>query len=259
MKPVVIIFAVLVVLLLLVLLPLVLWSTTSTAAPAVKLPTPNGWDTYVRIGLEIRLPEPKGSEYTAVEALNIVQAHQEQLQALEEARTQAFVVPYSEASGPTQNSVYGAIRNCFRLWLAQAKVAEEEERWNDAATIQFKIVKESRKLHNNGTLLTCLIASAYETAGSEGMVRIAANLTPEQAKLWSVSWTQLGRMSVADEVIEREKGMSGANGFWGRFRFAMATERIRAQVAEVNARYAAIHRKTEQALAEATRPAPDTN
>ena len=254
MKNIGLVFAVVFLLLLVLLLPMFFWGASAKPMAPVVLPNPNGWDSFNRIGRQINMVQPTGDEgFTADEAAAVMSTNQRFLEELELARDEIFIVPTrtsTDRSDDGYTETLSAIRSCFRLWMAEAGLAEAEERWNEAAEIHLKIVGESRKLHENGTFLTCAIGAAYEKFGSEGLVRVALKLTPSEAQEQLTAWKRRGPTSLPGAVVDREKAMSGRNRIIAKLLGARADELMQ-QMARVNAEYVEGYRMAELALEEA--------
>ncbi|WP_169974784.1 hypothetical protein [Tautonia rosea] len=149
------------------------------------IPDPNGFDLLVRAGLMIEgSPPNEGTidEADPVELRVWVLANQDALELADEGLELPSGVPLSFTQADAEMRELGTLRMLARLMLADAIVAQEEGRIDEAAERCFAILGLSRNGTRNGLLLHALVGVAIERTGVEGLRSLRDDLDMEQCR-----------------------------------------------------------------------------
>lgn len=165
----------------LLLVAIVVALTLSHPAPPLPaLPNPNGYDDFVAAGNMLADTNFDLSTMTTNELRDFVVQHTNALALARRGLTRECRVPLLYS--PT-NTVYfeglGAVKRVAQGLVAQGKVAESENRMDDALDAYLTAIRAGQESDRGGLIINSLVSIAME---SMGIVRIEATLTNLSAK-----------------------------------------------------------------------------
>ncbi len=202
----------------------VVWVSWPAPTPVSEpLPSPNGYDDFVRAG---KLLVSVSSDHTKMppgELRAFVGTNQEPLRLLRLGLTRDCRTPieYTMDFYRQHATELGDLRRLAQLVSAEGRLAEAEARHLHAALSHFDNVKYGRVSAQGGLVIEKLVGIAIESMGILGIERVAGKLSADEAR------TVLGKM------IERDKVPDDPDEFIARDRiFSKQTstlaERLRA-------------------------------
>ena len=196
-------------------------------AARTSLPSPNAYDHYATIGESIgRTPNAE----TASEE-ELAQFVQNQADVLEQIRAglqfeSCVPIEYDSEFLAKDIDRYSSIRQAARFLLADARLAEAQDRTGDAADIYLEVVHLSRQMSHGGLLVHLMMTAAYEGNAWTAIEQLVPSMTSDEKAdfLARLELLPYPRDSM-QEVLVREQTLGDATrGFW---RMLMARNTLR--------------------------------
>ena len=161
--------------------------------PTKKLPSPNGYDFYVKAG-QLLKPAPKDLD-AIFDSQNLPEADWKT--AYPTAKKQAWLAQnagalksmrqgfHYSAQVPPKNSLYSShlsrFRSLARVLVVESRVHSEQGNWGAAARSATDILKLSHSVGRGGALIDALNASAIKSLGLGELARIRPHLHSDEA------------------------------------------------------------------------------
>lgn len=148
----------------------------------IAYPSPNGFDAVIEAGQRMTpLPMDFDSSQDTDALRDYLDANREALALLDQAFGQEYLTRMPADQATDEMFEHGGLlRNAARLLFVRARLAELEGRSGDAADSLTKIAVIGRRSANGGLMIHQLAAIAIERQGLEGLMQVAAKLSPEQ-------------------------------------------------------------------------------
>lgn len=188
------------------------------------LPVPNGYDDIVRASHEVtgQPPGPGSPEAENVAKLKeIVDANQEPLKQARVGLARDSGVPLGSARTDLEPHLHalGEIRKISRLMAAEAKVAESEGRFSDAADSYLDLFRLGDKISAGGVMVDGSLRYAFESMGSVGLSGIRRKLPASDCRRVSQALLTIdnSRESPAHAVARDRMWFNRTAGRWERF------------------------------------------
>lgn len=184
------------------------WIFWPAPAPiAEPLPSPNGYDDFVRAG---KLLAPISSDHTKMpleELRAYVSTNQESLRLLRLGLTRECRRPieYTRDYYQQHAGERGDLRRLAQLVSAEARLVESEGRHVDAAMSQIDNLNYGRVSAHGGLLFEKLAGMAVESIGILGIERVARKLSAAESKTVLEKLIEMdAHPDNPDEFIERD-------------------------------------------------------
>jgi len=176
--------------------------------PAPPLPSPNGYDDFVKAG---KLLDPITSDYSKMppeELRAYVGTNQEPLRLISLGLTRECRKPieYSKVYYQQHGKELSDIKRLTKLISAEGRLAEAEGRHGDAARSHLDNLSLGQLSSNGGLIIEKFVGLAVETIGIFGIERVADRLTSSEARE-IIEGLQASdtRSTAPDEFIARER------------------------------------------------------
>jgi hypothetical protein len=178
---------------------------------AAAYPSPNGIVTLAQAG-ERMTPLPLDFDTTEdVVALKSYLDHNaESLELIDQAMNQESMYPLGSFENMDQSlDMVQNIRGPFRLLVVKARVAELEQRYDDAARIYLQMCELSDKSSRGGVLINEMMATACKGIGFDGLAGLTGHLSDAQRAEARRVAEATGDASIdGDELLDREQEYS---------------------------------------------------
>ncbi len=185
------------------------------SVPPAPLPSPNGYDDYLKAADLLVGEPPKSGNEAQLQAY--VDRNREAFNRLRLALTRESQVPveYTEAYMTNHVARLGHIKNLARALCAEGELAETQNRTNDAATAYIDVVRISHEATRGGLLIDSMVGVAMEAVGLRQLASFAPKLSAAQCRetVKNLEAVQEKRESL-EEVIGRERQCSRKVGGW---------------------------------------------
>ena len=154
---------------------------TPTPIPVVQLPASNGYVELKRIGEELAAIDPLDAD-TASEAVlrKFVDENRQTFNNIQAALAHDSMVPLDYSSEDID--AFSAIHALGRAYLAKGRVAELDQRCDDACDDYLAMAKIAEKSARGGLLIDWLVSSAVLSGGLDGIQRVRAGLSSSQLR-----------------------------------------------------------------------------
>lgn len=211
------ILALVVAIALLIIAPAFIYWRSQTSRPAVNLPTPNTYDLLVQAGSHVGKPPDNIEQATTKELAAFLAANEGVLPLIRQALQHESRVPIDYAADFLSQELdrIRAIRQSFRLLMAEARLAEQQGRNAKAAETYLELIDLSRKMSRGGLLIHLMLGGAYERVAWTGLLRIEPSLSPEEKGRFLVKVESMDdQPDDLDATMERERALSTAVNGW---------------------------------------------
>ena len=191
------------------------------ASPTI--PNPNGYDDLVCAGKLIQSLGPNGGGWHEADLAELRSFAKANKPALERARlglgrdgmanfadTQAGFVVHFEQAGP--------IRSLSRLMLAEARIAEEEGRFGDAARIDFDILEAGQMTTQGALAISATVGWVIQSQALDQLRRLRDHLSNRDLRSGIKHLERLDhRRTPVKALVDRwERWQTYAFPFWQR-------------------------------------------
>lgn len=149
------------------------------------VPDPNGYESLIRAGRIIEGSPPNEGNIDEADPEELrawVLANREALELADEGLELPSGVPLNFTRADVEMQDLGALRMLARLMLAEAIVAQEEGRIDEAADRSLAILRLSRNGTRNGLLIHVLVGFAIERTGIESLRILRDELDEGQSR-----------------------------------------------------------------------------
>ena len=169
---------------LLLALPVYIYFTAQGAPPAVSIPNPNAYDTYVQAGRQITGWPDDVDQADTEQLREFISSNQAALELLQEAAEQECAVPIDldtpfDEMKPLFDEV-GLAKQGQMLLRAAAVLAEREDRPMEAADYYLRMIKNGQRFPSGGVLLHYQMGRAFELLALRPLEALVPKLSPEQ-------------------------------------------------------------------------------
>lgn len=192
-------------------------------APPKPLPNPNGYDTLVQAA---RLTTKSAVDYhklNEAELSAVVEANSNALQLARTALQQESRVPvqYSETYMSAHLEGLAGMKRLANALAAEGRLAEMQNRFNDAARADLDTIRMGVHLHQGGVLIDSLVALAVESIGTANLRAIVPRLDQTTCREAALELEKLDAERVTWQEIMDQESEWGDRTFPGlRFRIA---------------------------------------
>jgi hypothetical protein len=151
--------------------------------PAPPLPSPNGYDDFVKAGKLLDLAWHDYSRMSAEELRAYMRTNQEPLQLVRLGLTRECWKPleYSKKYERSLNEL-SDMKKLAQLISAEGRLGQAEGRYGDAARAHLDNLSLGQLSSNGGLIIDKLVGLAIETTGIVGVERVADRLTAREAR-----------------------------------------------------------------------------
>ncbi len=205
---------------------LTMWGFSTLPATPPKspqIPNPNGYDDLIRAGAAIRGPWPKGGDWKGADLSELrafVDANRPALDLARLGLSRDGLASFddSQAGLAVQMEQQGHIRSLSRLLLAQARIAEEEGRFGDAARIDFDLLEAGQMTTQGALANTAALGWVVQSQALDQLRRLRDHLSARELRPMIEHLERLDqrRTSIQALVDRWERWYLGAFPWWQR-------------------------------------------
>ncbi len=154
------------------------------AAPATPLPSPNGYDDFVKAGSLLFSISEDYRQMSKEDLRSYVTTNQEPLRLVRLGLTRECQAPVDYSMDYMQRQTHAllSIKRLSQLLSAEGRLAEAEERFVDAARVHLDNVRFGHLSANGGLMIEKLLGVAVENLGLGGLERIIGKLDTRQVR-----------------------------------------------------------------------------
>ena len=188
-----------------------LWPAPPSATGAL-LPSPNGYDDFVKAGTMLTTISSDYTEMPMEELKACLSTNQEPLRLVRLGLTRECRIPTEDSADYIQRHFpdVAGIKRMAHFIAAEARLAEMEGRFADAGRSHLDNVRYGLVSANGGLLIDKLVGVAIENIGMGGIERIEDKLDARQAREFITSLEEAdARSTPASIFIARDRQ-------WGR-------------------------------------------
>ena len=199
---------------------LALWNPAP--APSSPFPSPNGYDSFVQAGAQVQNQSSDFSKMSPEDLRNLVDANSNALQIARSGLAEKSRMPtlFTQAYISAHVNDLARMKMLAYAFVAEGKLAEMEQRTNDAVRAYLDATRLGVELRRGGVLIDALVGFATETMGEFQLQRLGSNL---DAKTSAEVAKQLEALDTDKEtweqILENEK-------YWSRRTFPGLQHRI---------------------------------
>ena len=179
--------------------------------PLQPLPTPNGYDEFVKAGQMISGTPGDYAAMNETELRLLVRTNSEALQLARAGLEYESRVPldYSVANSPHLNQL-PALKRLAQLLAAEGRLAELEHHPGDAADSALTAIRLGCETSRGGTIIDSLVGIAIQAIGMASLERVAPTLDASQCR------RAASALEAADSRREPEKATLEQERAWCR-------------------------------------------
>ena len=183
-----------------------LWPKPS-AAPATPLPSPNGYDDFVKAGNLITPISADAARMTTEELRAFIATNQEPLRLFRLGLTRKCQVPTEDSMAYLQRHTLAfiAIKRLGLFMAGKARLAEVEMNYGAAALVHLDNIRFGQVSANGGLMIDRLVGVAVEILGVSKLEAIAGKLDAREVREVVKALEAIeARAQPASVFIERE-------------------------------------------------------
>ena len=164
---------------------LVVLSSSRSGSPPI--PNPNGYDDLVRAGASIKGAWPKGGDWKGAdlaESRAFVDANQPALALARRGLGRDGLANFADSQDgfAVQMDQSGQIRSLSRLMLAEARIAEKDGRFGDAARVDFEILEAGQVTTQGALAGTATLGWVIQWQALEQLRRLRDHLSARELR-----------------------------------------------------------------------------
>ena len=232
------------ILLLFAITPLAFILLSSPSAPRRSFPNPNGYETLAKAGKTLtRLPLDYDTTTDLTVLGSYLSENEDAMELINQSASQEFLVRCDDFDDMEQALEHGNyLRGPVRLLRVQARLAELEGRFADAADAYTRMFVLSERADDGGLLVHALVSLACKDIAIKSLGELSQQLTPDVklAVADKLEKNQAGSLDI-DEVLVQEREMvrrdmgliTGTLMLWRMNPPTTAIEQVRAKDAAV--------------------------
>ena len=200
-----------------------LW-TPPPPAPSVVFPSPNGYESFMQAGAQVQKQTGDFAKISQEDLRNLVEANSNALQIARVGLAEKSRVPVEFS----QTYISAHMENLARMkllayaFVAEGRLAEMEQRTNDAVRCYLDAARLGVELRRGGVLIDTLVGFGTETIGEAPLQKLVPNL---DAKTSAEAARELETLNADKEtweqILQNEK-------YWSRRTFPGLQYRIAA-------------------------------
>ena len=188
------------------------------ASPAVALPNPNGYDDFVKAGLEVTVDRdgyPNGGEIESLRTFITNNAEPLRLLRLGLSRDCRVPIEYSQDYVGSHLPELALLKQLGHTVIREGKLAEMERRYGDAARAYLDAIRLGQEVKRGGVLIDGLVGVAIESLGSTALQALVPNLHVIECReaIQTLEIIESKRESFA-EILKHEKEWSRRSFPW---------------------------------------------
>jgi len=191
--------------------------------PTPPLPSPNGYDDFVKAGTLLAAIDSDWRDLPFEELKTHVSTNQEPLKLVRLGLTRECAVPTEESTTYWQAHVpeMTSILSLSQLLAAEARLAETAGSFDDAARIYLETCRFGQASGRGGLIVDKLVGVAVEGIGTEGLSRIATELSMSSCKIIVSAIEQIdASFEPAVAYTKRNRDWSRkTTGWWDHLQF----------------------------------------
>jgi hypothetical protein len=236
-----------------VAVPLI-FQTLQPLPPVPPLPNPNGYDDLVKAG-EMILSDFDKDDYRQFSAEKLKALMIKNAGAFEIARMglqQKSRVPLDySATSPVHLEKLSAIKQLAVAFAAEGKLAETENRPNDAVKSYLDMVQLANQSVYGGTLIDEMVGRVTEAIGTENLKRLTGELDAKSCRETAAALETLdSQRQTWNEVMQQEAAWSRRTypGLRDRFQAMMMANSLKKVFEKAGEKFAAQQLKTRQLI-----------
>jgi len=190
--------------------------------PAPPLPSPNGYDDFIKAGQFAATISGDLSQMTTEELRSTLGTNQEPLRLARFGLQLECRVPTEDSMGYIQRHItdLSSVKRLAQLLSAEGRLAEVEIRYDAAAKIHIEIMHLGQASAHGGLIIDKLVGVAVEGIGMEGMTRIASQLSTQSCRATIAALEEIdSHNDVAAVYLQRDRKWAKATygvGDWIR-------------------------------------------
>ena len=177
-----------------------LWNPTPP--PAVPMPSPNGYTAFTQAGALVQRQTWDFDKMNAVALRSLVDANSNALQTARSGFTEKSRVPiqFSPAFASAHIQDLMQIKTLAYAFIAEGRLAEMEQRTNDAARSYLDVMRLAINSRRGGPFIDTLVGIAEEAVGTARLEKLTPSL---DAKTSAEFARQLETLASEDESWEQ--------------------------------------------------------
>jgi hypothetical protein len=192
--------------------------------PGPPLPSPNGYDDFVKAGRLLPENAPDYSAMTVDELRSLFSTNQEPLRLVRLGLERECRVPTEKSVNYMDKHIsdLASLKRLARFLSASGRFVEMEERYDDAAKIHLEVVRLGQASARGGLMLDKLVGVAIENVGLVELDRMHTHLSTESGHTAARTLEELeiGADSAVAFIVR--EGQSNRNVGWsGRIVFKL--------------------------------------
>jgi len=148
------------------------------------LPSPNGYDDFVKAGQMLASNTSRYDEMSDEQLRQLVTQNAEALRLVRTGLSRECRVPlaYSQTDMGNHISELGSIKQLVQALNAEGRLAEMEHRNNDAARAYLDAMRLGHEATRGGPLIDGLVRIACEATGSRSLQKLVTNLDARECR-----------------------------------------------------------------------------
>ena len=187
-----------------------LWPEPKT--DLTPLPSPNGYDDFIKAGQLLTSTSGDFTKMTTEELKSLISTNQEPLRLVRLGLERECRVPTEDSMAYCQSHINDlpSVKRVAQLLSAEGRLAEVEERLDEAAKIHMEVMLLGQTSAHGGLVVDKLVGVAVENIGLVGLERIAHRLNAPSCRKAISSLEEIdARADSAAVYIKRDRQ-------WGR-------------------------------------------
>ena|SRR5437867_4730517 len=176
--------------------------------PEPPLPSPNGYDDFLRAKDSFRVQPAEFKNSTSAELRAYVATNSEALKFIRVGLARECRVPLEYTQGFMTNHLtdLATFKALTRLLVSEGNLAEAEGRTNDAARIYLETIRFSHEIVRGGLMIDSLVSFACEAIAMEPLNKIVPRLDAPTCREMILLLRKIERESESvEEVRKRER------------------------------------------------------
>jgi hypothetical protein len=200
----------------------------SKSASAPPLPSPNGYDDFMKAGRLLASISFDHTKMLADELRAYVGTNQEPRRLVRLGLERECQVPTEDSTAYIQSHLpaLSSVKALAQLLSAEGRLAEAEERYDAAAKIHLEVIHFGQAAARGGLIIDKLVGVAIENIGLTGLERMFSHLNAESGRATLRALEELdARADSAAEYLRRDREWARkAYGWRGRIQVMWLTK-----------------------------------
>jgi hypothetical protein len=205
----------------------------SRPLPPLPLPSPNGYDDFVRGGQNVTRDNIAGDTYAATNESRLralVASNAESLRLVRVGLVRECCVPLEYSTnflGPLMSRL-SSFKSLAGALKAEGRVAELDGHTNDAAGIYLETIQFGHESARGGLVINYLVGLSCQRIGATALLRISNDLDARTCRSAIERLNELEqKRETVPEMMGQEKDWSGRTfGVWARLQSVIAARSL---------------------------------